>query len=254
MKTTLNIAGERVTVTAFDDETCAVFGDASVAPNAVESCVPFVYMHEIQDESDAVLKRCAELGCPPFVLVAIHVPQWNDMLTPWECPGIFADDAPFAGRADRQLEALSEIVQKTEERLGVRPAHRCIAGYSLAGLFATWAPFQTDLFDAVAGASGSMWYPTSRNTLRLARSTARRDARISRLGRRKRARRVAFCAAWPTARGALSLLLRRKASKPFSKAIRATISKSPMCAWRRRFAGRFRIVARIRHRNRGRAS
>ena len=159
MKTTLNIAGERVTVTAFGDETCAASGDASVAPNAAESCVPFIYMHEIQDESDAVLKRCAELGCPPFVLVAIHVSQWNDMLTPWECPGIFADDASFAGRADRQLEALSEIVQKTEARLGVRPAHRCIAGYSLAGLFATWAPFQTDLFDAVASASGSMWYP-----------------------------------------------------------------------------------------------
>ena len=114
MKTTLNIAGERATVTAFGDETCAGFGDASVAPNAVESCVPFVYMHEIQDESDAVLKRCAELGCPAFVLVAIHVPQWNDMLTPWGCPGIFADDAPFAGHAKRQLEALSEIVQKTE--------------------------------------------------------------------------------------------------------------------------------------------
>lgn len=159
MKTTLNIAGERVTVTAFGDETCAAFGDASVAPNAVESRVPFVYMHEIQDESDAVLKRCAELGCPPFMLVAIHVPEWNDMLTPWECPGIFADDAPFAGHAKRQLEALSEIVQKTEAQLGVRPAHRCIAGYSLAGLFATWAPFQTDLFDAVASASGSMWYP-----------------------------------------------------------------------------------------------
>lgn len=159
MKTTLNIAGERVTVSVFGDETCAAYGDASVAPNAVESCVPFVYMHEIQDESDAVLKRCAELGCPPFVLVAIHVSEWNDMLTPWECPGIFADDAPFAGHAEHQLEILSEIVQKTEEQLGARPNHRCIAGYSLAGLFATWALFQTDLFDAVASASGSMWYP-----------------------------------------------------------------------------------------------
>ena len=253
MKTTLNIAGERVTVTAFGDETCAGFGDASVAPNAVESRVPFVYMHEIQDESDAVLKRCAELGCPPFVLVAIHVSQWNDMLTPWECPGIFADDAPFAGHAKRQLEALSEIAQKTEERLGVRPAHRCIAGYSLAGLFATWAPFQTDLFDAVASASGSMWYPNFAEYVEA--GTFHRSPRCAyfSLGS-KEARRAAFCAAWPTARSALSLPLRRKASKPFSKAIRATISKSPMCAWRRRFAGRFRIAARIRHRNRGRAS
>ena len=228
MKTTLNIAGERVTITAFGDEARAVFGDephaslareprmsfgadslaprivesrvppdggsraafgdanlvleaavleaaesrassdgghhapfsaSSVGYDAVESHVPFVYMHEIQDESDAVLKRCAELGCPPFMLVAIHVLEWNDMLTPWECPGIFADDAPFAGHAEHQLEMLSEIVQKTEEQLGARPSHRCIAGYSLAGLFATWAPFQIDLFDAVASASGSMWYP-----------------------------------------------------------------------------------------------
>ena len=223
MKTTLNIAGERVTITAFGDEARTVFGDEphaslaceprmsfgadSLAPRTVgsrvppdggpraafddaslvlesvesrvssggghhapfgdssvgrdtaESHVPFVYMHEIQDESDAVLRRCAELGCPPFVLVAIHVPEWNDMLTPWECPGIFANDAPFAGHAERQLEILSEIVQKTEEQLGVRPSYRCIAGYSLAGLFAAWAPFQTDLFDAVASASGSMWYP-----------------------------------------------------------------------------------------------
>ena len=137
----------------------APFSGSSVGRDAAESHVPFVYMHEIQDGSDAVLKRCAELGCPPFVLVAIHVPEWNDMLTPWECSGIFADDAPFAGHAEHQLEILSEIVQKTEEQLGVRPIHRCIAGYSLAGLFATWAPFQTDLFDAVASASGSMWYP-----------------------------------------------------------------------------------------------
>lgn len=207
MKTTLNIAGERVTVTTFGDGASAAFdgmdsvvcddmklaalddkrfalsrsgvslssddefsaslaheprmsfGADSLAARIVESHVPFVYMHEIHDESDAVLKRCAELGCPPFALVAIHVPEWNDMLTPWECPGIFADDAPFAGRAEHQLEILSEIVQKTEERLGARPSHRCIAGYSLAGLFATWAPFQTDLFDVVASASGSMWYP-----------------------------------------------------------------------------------------------
>lgn len=86
---------------------------------------------------------------------------------------------------------------------------------------------------------------TSRNTSRPAGSSVRCGVHTSRLGRRRRARRAAFCAAWPTARSALSLPLRRKASKPFSKAIRATISKSPMCAWRRRFVGRFRIVARI---------
>lgn len=32
-------------------------------------------------------------------------------------------------------------------------------GYSLAGLFALWAAYQTDVFSDVAAASPSMWFP-----------------------------------------------------------------------------------------------
>ena len=34
-----------------------------------------------------------------------------------------------------------------------------IGGYSLAGLFALWAAHQTDVFEGVAAASSSMWFP-----------------------------------------------------------------------------------------------
>ncbi|MGN0240100.1 MAG: hypothetical protein ACI4CS_00280 [Candidatus Weimeria sp.] len=34
-----------------------------------------------------------------------------------------------------------------------------IGGYSLAGLFALWAAYQTDVFCAVAAASPSVWFP-----------------------------------------------------------------------------------------------
>ena len=34
-----------------------------------------------------------------------------------------------------------------------------IGGYSLAGLFALWAAYQTDVFKGVAAASPSMWFP-----------------------------------------------------------------------------------------------
>lgn len=34
-----------------------------------------------------------------------------------------------------------------------------IGGYSLAGLFALWAAYQTDTFKAVAAASPSIWFP-----------------------------------------------------------------------------------------------
>ena len=35
----------------------------------------------------------------------------------------------------------------------------CIGGYSLAGLFALWSAYETDLFDGVAAASPSVWFP-----------------------------------------------------------------------------------------------
>ena len=34
-----------------------------------------------------------------------------------------------------------------------------IGGYSLAGLFALWAAYETDIFDACAAASPSVWFP-----------------------------------------------------------------------------------------------
>ena len=34
-----------------------------------------------------------------------------------------------------------------------------MAGYSLAGLFATWATFNSAAFGRIASASGSLWYP-----------------------------------------------------------------------------------------------
>ena len=34
-----------------------------------------------------------------------------------------------------------------------------IGGYSLAGLFALWAGYQTDRFDGIAAASPSIWFP-----------------------------------------------------------------------------------------------
>ncbi len=50
------------------------------------------------------------------------------------------------------------IVPLTENHLGYAPEFRGIAGYSLAGLFALWAVYQTGLFDRAASVSGSLWF------------------------------------------------------------------------------------------------
>lgn len=145
-------------------------GQASAAeagPERHEAPRPLVYLHVYDGNGADVAKACEEIGCAPCTLVAIKPACWNDDMTPWECPGLFAGDAPFAGHAERELAVLErEIIPRVEGALlaptgpaaQTRPP-RIIAGYSLAGLFALWAPFRSPLFSRVASASGSLWYP-----------------------------------------------------------------------------------------------
>lgn len=126
-----------------------------------------VYLHVYDGDGADVARACESVGCPPCTLVAIKPAGWNDDMTPWECPGLFAGDAPFSGHANRELAILeSDIIPRVESALApqsetaskTRPT-RIIAGYSLAGLFALWAQARSAAFDRVASASGSLWYP-----------------------------------------------------------------------------------------------
>lgn len=122
--------------------------------------LPVVYLHVHDGDGSEVLQLCRKLGYRDFVLAAIRPRCWNDDLTPWECPGLFAGDTPFAGKAAEQLRLLEgEIIPRVEGDALRKPEQRVLAGYSLAGLFATWATFNSAAFGRVASASGSLWYP-----------------------------------------------------------------------------------------------
>lgn len=122
-----------------------------------------VYLHVYDGDGLDVLNECGNIGCTPFTLVAIKPACWNDDLTPWKCPGLFADDVPFAGRAQDQLRLLEEEIIPQVERECGKPNSpricRTVAGYSLAGLFATWTALNSSAFSRIASASGSLWYP-----------------------------------------------------------------------------------------------
>lgn len=122
-----------------------------------------VYLHVYDGDGLDVLNECGNIDCPPFTLVAIKPACWNDDLTPWKCPGLFADDVPFAGRAQDQLRLLEEeIIPQVEWKCGKPNSPRIcrtVAGYSLAGLFATWTALNSSAFSRIASASGSLWYP-----------------------------------------------------------------------------------------------
>ena len=86
-----------------------------------------------------------------FQLIAMKTESWNDDLSPWNAPPVFGDAAFGDGAAG----TLTEIEKLCTDR---RKTYY-LGGYSLAGLFALWAAYQTDIFAGIAAASPSVWFP-----------------------------------------------------------------------------------------------
>ena len=86
-----------------------------------------------------------------FRLDAFRVENWNRDLSPWKAPAAFGRE-DFGGGAEGTL---AEILRTCADRTKVY----FIGGYSLAGLFALWAAYRTDLFRGIAAASPSVWFP-----------------------------------------------------------------------------------------------
>lgn len=93
----------------------------------------------------------------PFVLCRVEVTDWDAQLSPWQALPVFGNEN-FAGEAAETLQQLlMDILPVLQQRYGALPV--CLAGYSLAGLFALWAATQAAHFQAVAAASPSVWFP-----------------------------------------------------------------------------------------------
>ena len=86
-----------------------------------------------------------------FCLLTLKVNDWNLDLSPWKAPAVFGNEDFGEGASDTLAELLTYCEDKSKRYI--------IGGYSLAGLFALWAAYQTDVFAAVAAASPSIWFP-----------------------------------------------------------------------------------------------
>ena len=126
----------------------------------VEGAAPLVYSIDYHENGHLLLDACKQVGCSGFNLVTISGLHWNQELSPWPVGTVVSKDDRFTGGAPELLPMLTDdIVPQVERLLNAPPTWRCLAGYSLAGLFAVWTAFQTDLFTRILSASGSMWYP-----------------------------------------------------------------------------------------------
>ncbi len=102
---------------------------------------------EIEEEARTIRR----LTGADFRLVAVKVADWDRDLSPWRAPAVFGD-RPFGGGA---ADTLEEILPFCAD--GAKTYF--IGGYSLAGLFALWAAYRTDVFSGIAAASPSVWFP-----------------------------------------------------------------------------------------------
>lgn len=101
----------------------------------------------IENEFAAMTRSCGR----DFRLVAVRVEDWNRDLSPWEAPAVFGREGFGSGAS----ETLEEVLRLC----GDRSKTYYIGGYSLAGLFALWAAYRTDVFRGAAAASPSVWFP-----------------------------------------------------------------------------------------------
>ena len=128
--------------------------------SATTQGAPIIYLNTYSDEGQQVFDIAQAAGCPSFTLVAISDLDWNHDMAPWDSPAAFKKGEPFTGGAGDYLRLLvEEIIPRAEKELAGPPAWRGITGYSLAGLFALYAIYRTDVLSRVGCISGSLWFP-----------------------------------------------------------------------------------------------
>ena len=156
------------------DRTCFLYQDEAVKYLLIQP----IDEHDLE-VLDQEVEAIKELSDKPFSLVAFMIKDWNQELTPWVAPPVFDKaaikreeselvqipereqsrpkvKAPFGDGAEKTLKFItSQLLPEVQENI----PHLILGGYSLAGLFALWTGYQTDLFEGIAAVSPSVWYP-----------------------------------------------------------------------------------------------
>ncbi len=101
----------------------------------------------IEKEMAEIRQKCSK----DFLIAAFKVNSWNNDLSPWRAPAVFGKE-DFGEGAKDTLEEILKYCRDSSKTY-------YIGGYSLAGLFALWSVYQTDLFSGIAAVSPSMWFP-----------------------------------------------------------------------------------------------
>ncbi|MBO4330992.1 MAG: alpha/beta hydrolase [Oscillospiraceae bacterium] len=107
-----------------------------------------------------IWEKYAALSDRPCRLAAVAVEDWENALSPWRAGKVFKGGSDFGDGADGTAEMLErELVPELRRAFDIKEGRFYIAGYSLAGLFAIYALYRTEVFSGAISASGSLWFP-----------------------------------------------------------------------------------------------
>ena len=135
--------------------TCYLYHDAA----ATHLLIQPVDEHDLE-VLDQEVETIGNQTKTPYSLVVLLIKNWNQELTPWSAPAVFGR-IPFGDGATNTLAFITEQLLPRITADGIYNASMklLLGGYSLAGLFALWSTYQTYMFDGVAAASPSVWFP-----------------------------------------------------------------------------------------------
>lgn len=121
--------------------------------------IVFICGNEETEILDKIKIRVEQACSVRLSWIVYSVNDWNRDLSPWPAAPVFGKEA-FGGFAKNTLNSLGEKISYITETYIKNPDVPVIlGGYSLAGLFALWAAYQTDIFSGISAVSPSVWFP-----------------------------------------------------------------------------------------------
>ena len=130
---------------------CFIYGDGSADVLLIQP----IGEHNLDSMVSEVAVIEEMSGRKDFTMM-MFLTDWNQDLPPWGAPQMRGEE-PFGEGALDTLAFIREHLIPEFSAGGEQEIY--LGGYSLAGLFAMWAAYQTDVFAGVAAASPSLWYP-----------------------------------------------------------------------------------------------
>ena len=131
-----------------------IFGDAA----SDRIFIQMVDDHDLE-HMEGQMAELEKLAGRDWCLLTVKVKDWNQDLTPWKADPVFGNEGFGDGAAETLRMITEEVIPEFSGEYPLEDRVYYITGYSLAGLFALWAAYETDLFRGVAAASPSVWYP-----------------------------------------------------------------------------------------------